>query len=683
MRIHTSLALIALVVTTSFSGAQTPGKKYALLVGVQDYQNELTALKFAEADMTALARVLIANGYLERDVILMTQARGVQQLDFLPTAANIRKQLDLLLRDYLRESDTVLVAFAGHGVQFKDEKVAYFCPTGCKLGDHSTLISLAEVYKKLEDCKAGLRVLLSDACRNDPLPALTRSPVVANLASASRPVLPAPQKAVAALFSCSAGELAHEHPDLGHGVFFHHVIAGLKGAADANNDGKVTLNELDDYVKVEVSRYVHNKLNAAQSPQRLGESNLLLPLATLSGDAIVRRLPNDGNLLAFASDIGETLSFQVTGSLTGAVWGTGVYTADSSLATAAVHAGVLTPGQTGVVRVVFVPPPPSIQGWARNGVRSLPYRAYGSTFRFVKPPVAAPRNLENFNEQVGQKFAFQTTGSLTGDIWGTGVYSTDSALATAAVHAGVLAPHQQGIVRVRIVSPPATFQPTVRNGVTSRTFESWPVGFEFLPSVVAAPPSGNLEAFRDRIGTTLALRVTGALEGPVWGTDVYTTDSALAAAAVHAGVLDPGQTGVVRLEVVVSPAEFQGSSRRGVTSNGFGIYPAAYRFVSPLPVPESGNLIPFGEQTGRRLAIRVTGSNSGHVWGTGLYTADSSLAAAAVHAGVLLPGQPGVVRVEIVPPPASFVGSMRFQVKSEPFGTYPVAFRFTEPDDDD
>src|SRR5262249_50411886 len=48
------------------------------------------------------------------------------------------------------------------------------------------------------------------------------------------------------------------------------------------------------------------------------------------------------------------------------------------------------------------------------------------------------------------------------------------------------------------------------------------------------PDPGYLSNFQQHVGQSFYFRVTGAANGSVWGTDVYTTDSALAAAAVHA-----------------------------------------------------------------------------------------------------------------------------------------------------
>jgi hypothetical protein len=49
-----------------------------------------------------------------------------------------------------------------------------------------------------------------------------------------------------------------------------------------------------------------------------------------------------------------------------------------------------------------------------------------------------------------------------------------------------------------------------------------------------APDPGNLEGLRDLVGKSFRFQVKGAVDGSVWGAGVYTTDSALATAAVHA-----------------------------------------------------------------------------------------------------------------------------------------------------
>jgi len=83
-----------------------------------------------------------------------------------------------------------------------------------------------------------------------------------------------------------------------------------------------------------------------------------------------------------------------------------------------------------------------------------------------------------------------------------------------------------------------------------------------------------------RVGQTVGVRVTGANNGAVWGSGPYTSDSTLGMAAVHAGVLKVGETGVVRIRFVQSPPAYTGTSENGVTTSPFGPFTAgSYEIV--------------------------------------------------------------------------------------------------------
>jgi hypothetical protein len=91
------------------------------------------------------------------------------------------------------------------------------------------------------------------------------------------------------------------------------------------------------------------------------------------------------------------------------------------------------------------------------------------------------------------------------------------------------------------------------------------------------PDPGSLMVFA-HAGKTFHFQVVGATQGLVWGTDVYTADSYLASAAVHAGVLEPGEEGVVRVSMVdMNGIAVRGSPRNGVNSMDWGPYPIGYR----------------------------------------------------------------------------------------------------------
>ena len=93
--------------------------------------------------------------------------------------------------------------------------------------------------------------------------------------------------------------------------------------------------------------------------------------------------------------------------------------------------------------------------------------------------------------------------------------------------------------------------------------------------LAADAPPNMLELCHD-IGANYYFRVRGDVEGQVWGTDVYTGDSLLSVAAVHAGLVKPGDTAVVKVTVVAPLAKYPGSIRNNVKTHDFGRYGSAY-----------------------------------------------------------------------------------------------------------
>ena len=93
----------------------------------------------------------------------------------------------------------------------------------------------------------------------------------------------------------------------------------------------------------------------------------------------------------------------------------------------------------------------------------------------------------------------------------------------------------------------------------------------------AEPDPGTLVGLQGEIGKSFLFDVVGETSGPLWGTDVYTSDSSLAAAAVHAGKVRPGERKAVRVTIVQPPPSFKGSTRNGVTSSAYGPFQGAFR----------------------------------------------------------------------------------------------------------
>jgi hypothetical protein len=94
---------------------------------------------------------------------------------------------------------------------------------------------------------------------------------------------------------------------------------------------------------------------------------------------------------------------------------------------------------------------------------------------------------------------------------------------------------------------------------------------------LASDGPANLMGLCNEVGQIHYFRVLGADTGSVWGTDVYTADSALSSAAVHAGAVPLGESQVVRVTVVEPLKQYQGSTRNDITTHSFGPFGSAFR----------------------------------------------------------------------------------------------------------
>ena len=94
---------------------------------------------------------------------------------------------------------------------------------------------------------------------------------------------------------------------------------------------------------------------------------------------------------------------------------------------------------------------------------------------------------------------------------------------------------------------------------------------------VATDAPQTMHGLCEIVGATYYFRVTGVTEGQLWGTDIYSGDSTIGAAAVHAGLLKPLETGFLRVTVVTPPERFPGTTRNGLTSTEYGRYQYAWQ----------------------------------------------------------------------------------------------------------
>ena len=336
-------------------------------------------------------------------------------------------------------------------------------------------------------------------------------------------------------------------------------------------------------------------------------------------------IEDPGNLVGYRGKNGMVLEVRVTGATDGSVWGgeNGVYTDDSRLAKAAVHAGVVKPGEKVVVTVVIMAGQSSYPSSKRNGITTTGYGPWHGSYGFrmpgtqTTPPAAVPSdaiddpgNMVAYRGRNGQTFLIRVRGTTDGSVWGgsDGMYTDDSRIGKAAVHAGVLRPGQEGVVRVTVVAGKSGYGASTKNGITTMGYGSWHGSYRFddaaavsspVPPVPPAPPAipvtppasqpvitnaindpGNMVAYRGRNGQVFSIRTRGTTDGSLWGGSdgVYTDDSRIGKAAVHAGLLKPGEERVLRVKILAGKPSYPASTKNGITSSGYGGWHGSYAF---------------------------------------------------------------------------------------------------------
>ena len=92
------------------------------------------------------------------------------------------------------------------------------------------------------------------------------------------------------------------------------------------------------------------------------------------------------NAVEHRAEVGEEFTYDCPPAdqdRTDSVWGTDIYTDDSSICTAAVHAGAITVDDGGEVTIEIAPGEDSYDASERNGILSLEYGPWGGSFVIV------------------------------------------------------------------------------------------------------------------------------------------------------------------------------------------------------------------------------------------------------------------------------------------------------------
>jgi hypothetical protein len=193
----------------------------------------------------------------------------------------------------------------------------------------------------------------------------------------------------------------------------------------------------------------------------------------------------------------------------------------------------------------------------------------------------------------GKTFPYDCpAGGTEHTIWGTETYTDDSSVCTAAVHVGLISLDQGGAVEIEIAPSLAQYPASSANGIVSVDYGPWDGSFTFPE---APPGSGTFEpsvASWSVTAASLKLEVGDTAEvncspdgqiATIYGTGTYTADSYVCTAAVHAGLIDASDGGLVRIEVVKGLDRYPGSTAHDVTSVEWGAFDPAFTFPSDQP----------------------------------------------------------------------------------------------------
>ena len=236
---------------------------YALIVGISQYQNldASKQLRFPESDADAFYRVLISH---------VGGAFPPENVHFLKgpqaTLSNIRQELEVWLPSVAQPADRVVVYFAGHG--FVQNGKGFLAPYDVEPERlDATAYSMSALGDILANkVGASWKVLLTDACHSGKINAETTNEALEAQFSA----LPA---SFLTLTATTEREQSFEDPNLetGYGFFTYYLVQAFRGYADVDPcDGRITADELIEYVRSNVRRYARDR-QLSQTPTARGD----------------------------------------------------------------------------------------------------------------------------------------------------------------------------------------------------------------------------------------------------------------------------------------------------------------------------------------------------------------------------------------------------------------------------
>lgn len=239
-----------------------PGKVWAVVVGVAAYHH-MPALRYTDDDAYRVYAFFKSpeGGALPDDQIRIL-------VDEEASLVHIRETIQDLFSQ-AGPDDLVLLYFSGHGVK------GAFLPFD--FDGYNQKLQHEEIGALLQDSPARYRICFADACHSGGLFAERSPSAQPELVNFYQDLFEAAQ-GTAIIMSSKSEETSLESSGLRQGVFSHFLIRGLKGEADYSGDKLVSIQELYDYIYVNVRAYTGMR----QSPVIKGNYDPQMPVSVSS-----------------------------------------------------------------------------------------------------------------------------------------------------------------------------------------------------------------------------------------------------------------------------------------------------------------------------------------------------------------------------------------------------------------
>ena len=243
--------------------------KIAIIIGVEKYEY-LTNLDaaFANRDANAFREYAVRALGVDPSNINLLVDEGASR-------PKILKALKLWLPKIGGENRDIYLFFAGHGLASDDGKKLYILPQD---GDASlledTAITRNEIIKILQKTNPKSVTMFFDTCYSGQ----TRNEET--LVASLRPVrIVADDQAIPdnfTIFTASANDqTSGSIEEAKHGMFSYYLMKGMEGAADENEDSKISNGELIAYIQNNVSKVAFSQ-NREQDPGMSGDKDKIL-----------------------------------------------------------------------------------------------------------------------------------------------------------------------------------------------------------------------------------------------------------------------------------------------------------------------------------------------------------------------------------------------------------------------